>query len=292
MSEKAVNKFGNNIRKWELGWVDIFIEWKGQQNIQQSVNDWLNDFEAEWAGGMGKVNTSFGAEGAKEVTSGLTKKEFVAGHGSQIQATTAKDGIVGRAERNMMALTFKNRLIDMFKEFDKIVENGSGIPLPQKVKLFMQQPTFKDTVHLFDTLGRKWTPGNYATMYARTKGGETYTANFLSEMVASGGDVVQISPTATDTPICSQYVGRYFSLKGQTPGLPILDITPPFHPNCVHIMLEVSPDKASEYRKENTSREKTFRSDAKDFSTAQKNSIKKSEDYIRLNRPVKVGQTV
>jgi hypothetical protein len=171
----------------------------------------------------------------------------------------------------------------MYKDFDKIVENGSGIPLTVKVKDFMKQPTFKNAVHLVDSAGRKWGTGNYAAMYSRTKGSEIYNQTVLSDMNELGMDVVQVSDIATDTPICSEFVGKYYSLTGKTAGLPVLDITPPFHPNCVHSLLTVRPKTTEQMQKENRTTDNSFNSTT--FTEAQEKSLTKQREYIRSNRP-------
>lgn len=289
MAKKIIDAFGTQMRKWELDWVTIYSEWKVGKNIQQDVNNWLNGFEANWKGGMGKVDTSFAAAGYRDVRVSvgetISKGNFTVTHAGEVKAANAADVLVGRAQRNSMALLFRNNLIQMFKDFDKIVEDGSGLSLNAKVAQFMQQPTFKRAVHMVDKAGRSWRTGNYATMYARTKGSEVYNQTVLSDMNNVGIDVVQVSDIATDTPICSEYAGKYFSLNGDTPGLPVLDITPPFHPNCVHSLLTVRPPSEEAMKRTNDSADKRFNSQRKDFSKAQKDSIDKQQRYIWSNRP-------
>ena len=287
MAEKDVKKFTRQMRVWQFKWVDMYAEWKVSngvtQNVSQSVNGWLNDFELQWKDGMGNVNTSFSAEGFKATrkSAGVeaTKDTFKTVHGGQVAAATSADGLTGRAQRNMLALLFKKELVNMFKEFDKVVENGFNLPLATKVKEFMKQPLFKNAVHLVDKAGKHWETGNYAAMYSRTKGADIYNQTVMSDMNDLGMDVVQVSPIATDTPICSQFVGRFYSLSGNHPTLPTLEITPPFHPNCVHDLLTVRPvDGMAEQNRKLDSK-------TQDLTTAQKKGIKKGEDYIRLNRP-------
>jgi hypothetical protein len=120
-------------------------------------------------------------------------------------------------------------------------------------------------------------------MYSRTRGSEFYTKTALQEMDELGIDVVQISDISTDTPICSKYVGKFFSRTGATPGLPTLQITPPFHPNCVHTLLSSRKISPAKLNRINRRLDKNFNS--KTFTKKQSASIGNQEEYIRLNRP-------
>jgi hypothetical protein len=112
----------------------------------------------------------------------------------------------------------------------------------------------------------------------------TYTA--LDEMSELDFDIVQISSHNTTTPVCQKYEGKIFSLRGQTPGLPILDVTPPFHPNCLHILLPRKDLNIETAKKVNARVDKNFKNIQKDLTNSQKAGINKQEDYIRKNRPL------
>jgi hypothetical protein len=290
MAEKDVKRFTSRMRRWELGWVDLYLEWKTGKNIQQDVNDWLNEFEFEWKEGMRDVDLGFAKDAFKNVRKEArlkaTEQQFATAHGGSVASANAGDVIIARAERNMLALTLNKNLVQMFKDFDKIVEDGSGIPLATKVKQFMQQPTFKNTVSMRDKAGRKWRTGPYATMYARTKGSEIYNKTTLDDMIDVGLDVGQISPIPTDTPICSQYVGKYYALTreaaGRT-GLPLLEVYPAFHPNCVHSLLTSRPLSNSQMRKNNKQWDKKTSDVLGGMTQGQENSLSKQMDYLRSN---------
>jgi len=296
LEKKQSLLFSNKIRRWEMGWVDIYFEWSKThgvtQNVQQSVNDWLNSMEGTWKGGMVDVNKISNVSAYRAVRGqgeGIAKgdylntkflQEITTKNQGLIGASTADDVLVGRAQRNMLAMNLRKNLVTMYEDFDKIVNDGFSVPLRDKVNLFMEQPTYKGTIRFIDKAGKSWTPGNYASMYSRTKSSEVYNKSVMAEMSELDMDVVQVSPIATDTPICSQYVGRYYSLSGNHPTLPTLEITPPFHPNCVHDLLTVRPvDGMAEQNKKLDDKTST------DLTKSQIAGIKKGEDYIRLNRP-------
>jgi len=60
---------------------------------------------------------------------------------------------------------------------------------------------------------------------------------YLRQCVMEGSDIVQISVSGSDCPICEPYEGRLFSITGATPGLPRLETAIAsglFHKKCSH----------------------------------------------------------
>ena len=82
----------------------------------------------------------------------------------------------------------------------------------------------------------KYTTNYYAEMVARVKFHEAQAHATLLTCNNYNTDLVQISSHNTTTAICSYYEGKIFSVSGKDTRFPILDMTPPFHPNCLHLM--------------------------------------------------------
>lgn len=91
---------------------------------------------------------------------------------------------------------------------------------------------------LRDSLGRKWSPERYVRMYSRTRSREIQTEAIQDRMEDYDLDLVQISAhlDVDGMDICNEYEGNVYSLSGNHPKYPQLDVKPPFHPNCVHVM--------------------------------------------------------
>lgn len=87
-----------------------------------------------------------------------------------------------------------------------------------------------------DRAGRRWKLDTYARMVARTTQREAASLGTADRMAQVGLDLVKISDHDTKTPICKPYEGKVFSLSGRTRGYKKLDRSPPFHPNCEHVM--------------------------------------------------------
>lgn len=86
--------------------------------------------------------------------------------------------------------------------------------------------------------GKSWQPQAYAQLVARTTTREARTQGFIARAKEEGLDLVTVSEHEGGDidPICVPYEGETFSLTGATPGYPVLDEAPPFHPNCRHVL--------------------------------------------------------
>ena len=100
-----------------------------------------------------------------------------------------------------------------------------------------------------DKRGRKWQPKHYARMVARTTTREAMSEAFLARAAHEGEDLIRVSshPDGQADPICVPFEGKLFSLSGRTPGLPVLERRPPFHPNCRHVLIPPTLDDKEKY---------------------------------------------
>lgn len=87
-----------------------------------------------------------------------------------------------------------------------------------------------------DKSGRRWPLDAYAKMVARTTTREAVTAGTVNRLLERGEEIVEISSHADPCPICEDYDGGTYSLTGASADFPVLDQTPPFHPNCGHVL--------------------------------------------------------
>lgn len=91
-----------------------------------------------------------------------------------------------------------------------------------------------------DKAGREWSLGTYTKMAIRTTTREAASEGTRHGMIDRGYDLIAITSHKHKHDVCSPYDGKTFSLTGQTPGYPVIDRLPPFHPNCAHVAT-VSP---------------------------------------------------
>lgn len=92
------------------------------------------------------------------------------------------------------------------------------------------------TTGFVDKAGRRWGLERYTRMVAMTTTREAQTAATANRLVERGQDLVTISSHRTETPLCKRYEGKTFSLTGRTAGYPVIDVLPPFHPGCWHVV--------------------------------------------------------
>lgn len=82
---------------------------------------------------------------------------------------------------------------------------------------------------------RRWKPETYAKMVARTRTREAQSQGTIRATLEAGHNLVRVSDHNTETEICLPFEGQIFSLDGKG-GFDTLGETPPFHPNCLHVL--------------------------------------------------------
>lgn len=117
------------------------------------------------------------------------------------------------------------------------VEEGiaAGLTRKQVSKQIVEGLVKEGATGFVDRAGRKWGLDVYAEMAARTTTREAVTVGTLNRCLDLGQDLVTISEHANACPICVPYEGRTYSITGQTPGYPRLEVRTPFHPRCRHV---------------------------------------------------------
>jgi len=76
----------------------------------------------------------------------------------------------------------------------------------------------------------------YARMVGRVKFHEAHSTAALSQARNYDTDLVIVSSHNTTTSICLPFEGKVFSINGRDKRFPVLDLYPPFHPNCLHLI--------------------------------------------------------
>lgn len=82
----------------------------------------------------------------------------------------------------------------------------------------------------------KYTPSYYSKMVARTKFHESQSIAAMAQAKNYDTDLVHVSSHNTTTAICIPYEGRVYSINGKSKLFPPLEDTPPYHPNCLHLL--------------------------------------------------------
>ena len=82
-----------------------------------------------------------------------------------------------------------------------------------------------------------YTPDYYAEMVSRVKFHEAHSYAAITQAKNYGTDLVQVSSHNTTTEICQQYEAKIYSMSGKDKRFPILSISPPYHVNCLHLIM-------------------------------------------------------
>lgn len=87
-----------------------------------------------------------------------------------------------------------------------------------------------------DRAGRRWSLDSYSTMVMRTLTREASSRATVERLNEHGVDLVGITSHPHQHDECSEFDGNTYSRTGATPGYPILERLPPFHPRCRHVL--------------------------------------------------------
>lgn len=139
---------------------------------------------------------------------------------------------------------------------------AAGLTLEETKKAFQAKVAAEGLGAFRDRAGRIWRLDAYAEMVSRTVTAEAANAGITNQLRGMGRDLVQITSHRASCPICAPYEGRVYSLTGQTPGYPKIDVVPGFssgfltlHPNCRHAVapyvVELADDPEGDRRRSN-----------------------------------------
>jgi len=252
---------------------------RADKHANKNVNLWLDDMEQTIGDGFVTGNASIGYN-AVNVTTGVIGSGINSGAFKEIYATEilrlsrpqlAEATII----RNNLAYGLQDgKAKALLEEFEQFSKSSLGMSLEQKKTQFLVGAQKNDLLVYTDKLGRQWKPDAYAEMLQRTQGAEINSIITTQTMQENDLDVVLISQTGTISPICIRYDGKYFSLNGLTPSLPLLDMQPPYHPNCKHVMLPQRDYQTSmldtNSKVDNSDKTKTVKADGNDTFVKQK----------------------
>lgn len=285
------------LRTWQYSSLTLLAS--TDQATKRAINKWLDDFEvifrrnvtsinqlngyAGWVIGQmyGKVNGVIPSQGLYDY------ELYRATYTNFILRLTNQDLTRATMLRNNLAMVWKSGWKDFYNAYDNFtrVSLAAGIPSSQIAERFLAKELYRDFTYMVDAAGRKWEPANYARMYSNTRANEVSVDTTLERLTELEIDMVQVSDHNTLTPLCQEFEGRVYSLKGKTEGLPVLEILPPFHPNCKHrirpITRRISQSDAIVINNELSKRYEVMRSD---YTASQLKQINKQKQWNLENR--------
>jgi hypothetical protein len=285
-NQNEVFKFSRAISNWELTFFDL----RGINDIQtkENMNEWLDEMEILYGEGMVQANVQagYGGYGITHRTAklGFDFNAYKEVYRNQILRLSNKDLTEARLLRNSLASSLgDDQWKIVYDQYDNFIKQSVGMSLDTIKKEFQKKAIYQDSVFFIDSIGRSWRPSAYSEMWARTRSREIEDEIMADEMTEVGLDVIRINNVSTVTPICLQFEGKFFSKHGETPELPVLEIKPPFHPNCRHRMLP-QRDFRSKMLTTNTKVNKRVSKLRKDWTGGEKKAVRNQEQWNRENR--------
>jgi hypothetical protein len=88
--------------------------------------------------------------------------------------------------------------------------------------------------------GRNYQPSKYAELLARTRTREATSHGTINTALRYGVDLVQIDVHSGACEFCQQHAGRVFSISGADDNFPQLVESPPYHPNCLCVLMPIT----------------------------------------------------
>lgn len=215
-----------------------------------------------------------------------TIKQFYEIYRQEVQSLSSVDLTTATMISRNLYKRFKKNASAFYAEYETYSKLNLGKSLSVIKKEFLETATGRDALSFIDKAGREWNPSAYADMYCRTRTAEISNDVFQSEMDELGMDVIQITEVNDTCPMCQMYNGKYFSLRGETEGLPQIDAYPPFHPNCFHDMIVVSDKegKIEGYLKQNEKLDRQIRSDKANWTESEKRQVQRHLHWNEVNR--------
>lgn len=279
--KEVLARFIADIERWTYSVFDAYGT--SDAVMKKKINKWIASLRPLWYSGMLDLNLKTSYDGMSGL--GITLKEFEKNYKQTVTALSRIDWTKATVLQRGLVKNFgKNGYKTFFSKYDEMINNFSAKPLKEVQKAFLKSTAGKK-VSFIDKTGREWNPKAYASMWSRTRSSEVANETMLAEMKAVGSNVVHVTDTGTTTPICILYENKYFSLDGKN-GLPKLEFTTPFHPNCRHRQLAVTDTNLEAYKISNRKQDAIIKQKSSSFTDAEWRQIEKQKAWLKANRPV------
>jgi hypothetical protein len=120
---------------------------------------------------------------------------------------------------------------------DGYLEKGTSLNSKRRLKDALAKKLIDgEYITIIDKNGkeRKYNLDTYSELVTRTKLMDASCQAVLDTAGEVGADLVQVDAHNTLCEVCAEYEGKIFSISGNDPNFPELDVDFPIHPNCQH----------------------------------------------------------
>lgn len=234
--------------------------------LEREIADILRDLDAasaEWIAqnipgaymqGIRETNRELSALGAADL-SGIAVSPAIHQHAVQVLVDDMQDVLADASNQIVKNGRRVLRRMQVERELDRQITRELALGVAEgKARREVSEAVAERLISEFGDAplqigGRRFSADAYAELVARTKTREAATAGTIRRMVEIGNDLVQVSAHGAKDG-CAFYEGKVFSISGTSekyPGVQEMpNAGPPFHPNCVHVLLPFIEDLASE----------------------------------------------
>lgn len=118
------------------------------------------------------------------------------------------------------------------------------LPRDAAAAVMRQELQRRGLTGLVDRAGKRWRLSTYSRMALVTTASDAQNRGVAEAMSATGRDLIRINQPeghagcqhhgSDPMSPCRRYEGKVLSLFGRTPGVPVLEELPPWHPYCEH----------------------------------------------------------
>lgn len=182
-----------------------------------------------------------GKRGIMQLLSSNASTQIMTGLYSSAAETFLSSSVAGKRVIRNLFISTQQRLVEESLVNVAVAtgfEMGDLRQAKTLLKVIFESPEWKMIdQHQFIQAGKyHYRPHYYAEMVARTKFHQAHSQASLMQAANYGTDLVEISDHNTTTAICIPFEGNIYSVSGADPRFPPLSDTPPYHPNCLHLM--------------------------------------------------------
>lgn len=141
-----------------------------------------------------------------------------------------RQGAIAAKQLQAFSIREKARIGDLVQ--NALVEGESRGKLRRRIMDYLKDRLNGDK---FITIrGRNFRIGKYIDLVAGVRLREAATEATINSAKEYDHDLVEIPYKMNSCPKCIPYEGKKYSISGETPGYPILEVRTPLHPKCRH----------------------------------------------------------
>ena len=222
----------------EPGWAEWKLAESAAMNDElRGVARDLSRFDPEIRDAIIRAGQAGADDAVRELlAAGLGDSEGTPGRSEGVRAL-AKEAAGGIEQSRLQAL---RSCMDGYREVTAFASGQSvsgTMTIRQAVQLALDRWADAGISGFRDKAGRQWDLASYAEMTVRTATARARIQGHADKLVSRGRDLVRVSDSPSECPLCRPWERRVLSLTGKTEGYPTVEAARAaglYHQNCSH----------------------------------------------------------